>query len=207
MSKDPILYYDVPLAYAVLNKPTGMDTYSFVISMSEQLMKLFRESAEWATLHRKPPDGAHAIHRLDKPTSGCLAVGLNPSGRRRLCNALQHGVIHKTYLAVIHGKPMRASGEINAPLAETKTPLEGGGDIQRFGSILNMVNPQQLRIKFWRVMGSKALCVYRRSQGARISFACIAPILVTPSWVIPGIQRQAMTGKSYIFTHISLLCR
>jgi 23S rRNA-/tRNA-specific pseudouridylate synthase len=87
--------------------------------MAGKIMPLFWSAAAGAATGRTKLDKPAAIHRLDKPTSGCLAIGVHSSGRRRLTNALQKGKIVKTYLAVVRGKVEGRSGTIDAPLSET----------------------------------------------------------------------------------------
>lgn len=126
-----ILHYDTALGYAVLNKPQGIDTYGFVEQTASHILLLFRRAAMGAgdcpSDKKDKFDGAHAIHRLDKPTSGCLVVGLNPSARRRLARAIIVGSINKTYLAVVRGVPSEQSGFIDAPLAEQRVPHGSSG--------------------------------------------------------------------------------
>ena len=62
-------------------------------------------------------------HRLDRGTSGLLAVGLTPAAARALAAAFREGVVEKTYHAIVHGVPAPARGTIDAPLA----PAPDGG--------------------------------------------------------------------------------
>ena len=64
-----------------------------------------------------------AAHRLDRGTSGLLAIGLTPAGLRGLTAAFRDGTAHKTYWAIVHGTPTPAVGSVVAPLLE-----QPGGD-------------------------------------------------------------------------------
>jgi 23S rRNA pseudouridine955/2504/2580 synthase len=55
-------------------------------------------------------------HRLDRGTSGLLAIGLSPAGLRGLTAAFRSGRAQKRYLAVVHGVPAAARGTIDVPL-------------------------------------------------------------------------------------------
>ena len=62
-------------------------------------------------------------HRLDRGTSGLLAIGLSPQGLRGLTGAFREGAAEKTYWAIVHGVPERTNGSVIAPLYEAP-----GGD-------------------------------------------------------------------------------
>jgi 23S rRNA pseudouridine955/2504/2580 synthase len=55
-------------------------------------------------------------HRLDRGTSGFVAIGLSPHGLRGLTAAFRDGRVAKTYLAVVEGVPTATEGRIEAPL-------------------------------------------------------------------------------------------
>jgi 23S rRNA pseudouridine1911/1915/1917 synthase len=56
------------------------------------------------------------VHRLDKDTSGLIALAKNDSSLHRLQEQFQARVVHKTYLALVDGRPPTASGRIQAPI-------------------------------------------------------------------------------------------
>ncbi len=114
-----ILHIDQQRGFAILNKPTGIDTYTFVDDMESAVLGYFR-AARCEFTGQRAIDCVAAVHRLDQPTSGCLAVGINPGIRRELSAILQSGGFQKTYLAVVHGQPPAASGHIDAPLTKQR---------------------------------------------------------------------------------------
>ena len=61
-------------------------------------------------------DRAGIVHRLDKETSGCLIIAKNPEAFFKLQSFFKERKVHKTYIALIHGKLVPKSGEINAPV-------------------------------------------------------------------------------------------
>jgi 23S rRNA pseudouridine955/2504/2580 synthase len=77
-----------------------------------------------AWLHKAfPGRGARTFvpapaHRIDRGTSGLVALGVSGEGLRGLTAAFREGRVHKVYLAVVHGVPAAASGSIDAPLRE-----------------------------------------------------------------------------------------
>lgn len=67
------------------------------------------------------PADFHPVHRLDRGTTGLIAVAKHPYAQERLKNALHTGGFRRQYLAVCDGVPDPAQGVIDAPLG----PLEG----------------------------------------------------------------------------------
>ena len=61
----------------------------------------------------RPPALAH---RLDRDTSGCLALGRHPKALRRLGRLFAEGKVEKVYWAVVAGVPAASEGRIEAGL-------------------------------------------------------------------------------------------
>jgi tRNA pseudouridine32 synthase / 23S rRNA pseudouridine746 synthase len=70
-----------------------------------------------------PRDPALA-HRLDKDTSGCLALGRHRKALARLGKLFSSGRVRKTYWAVVRGAPAAEEGRIEAALAK-RNPERG----------------------------------------------------------------------------------
>jgi tRNA pseudouridine32 synthase / 23S rRNA pseudouridine746 synthase len=62
---------------------------------------------------KRPPALAH---RLDRDTSGCLALGRHPKALRRLGRLFAEGAIEKVYWAVVAGRPPAPEGRIELAL-------------------------------------------------------------------------------------------
>ncbi len=56
------------------------------------------------------------VHRLDKKTSGLLVVAKNLKVAQKLTGYFKTHDIHKTYIAIVHGKPRPAKGVIDSPI-------------------------------------------------------------------------------------------
>ncbi|MGY2047521.1 RluA family pseudouridine synthase [Methylobacterium sp. JK268] len=63
------------------------------------------------------PRRPEAAHRLDRDTSGCLALGRHAKALARLGRLFSGGEARKTYWALVDGAPAEESGEIDLPLA------------------------------------------------------------------------------------------
>lgn len=105
--------------YCVLNKPSGIPTYDFVARFEQAIILRgdFYHNADVVLRHREEKPAA--VHRLDKPTSGCLIVGDTSSVRRWLSNLFRDHRIQKTYMAIVHGQVEADRGIIDFPLLHT----------------------------------------------------------------------------------------
>ena len=62
-------------------------------------------------------------HRLDRGTSGLVAIGLTPPALRGMTAAFREGEVEKHYVAVVHGVPESRQGRIDAPLGNVEGAL------------------------------------------------------------------------------------
>ena len=56
------------------------------------------------------------VHRLDKNTSGVMALAKNPEAHRTLARQFAQGHVEKEYLGVVKGLPKRSRGVIDSPI-------------------------------------------------------------------------------------------
>lgn len=56
------------------------------------------------------------VHRLDKDTSGLIAIAKNERAHRWLVQQFKERRVEKTYLALVDGKPPTPTGRIEAPI-------------------------------------------------------------------------------------------
>lgn len=103
-----ILHRDAALI--VLDKPAGIAVHAG----SGKDNALDRSFAALRFGESRDPALAH---RLDKDTSGCLALGRTREALARLGRLFQRGLVEKTYWAVVAGAPPANEGAIDAPLA------------------------------------------------------------------------------------------
>lgn len=103
-----VLYRDE--AVLVLDKPWGIAVHAGPkggVTLDAFLPDLRFGAAE------KP----QFAHRLDRETTGCLVLGRNAKALRRLGALFRDGLVKKTYLAVVCGRPTEEEGVIDFPLA------------------------------------------------------------------------------------------
>ncbi len=67
---------------------------------------------------RRPEDPAHDVvprlmHRIDRETSGLIMASLNEDFHAQITRQFEDRLVHKTYLAVVHGCPQQDEGLID----------------------------------------------------------------------------------------------
>lgn len=104
-----ILIIDKPAGLAVHAGPKGGETLTHYL----------------APLQFGLPDLPELGHRLDRDTSGCLALGRHKKALRRLGKLFQSGQVQKTYSAIVQGRLPANRGRIEAALTKRSTASRG----------------------------------------------------------------------------------
>ena len=103
----------------VLNKAPGVLVHPghghFDDTLGNFLLDYYQKSGDESDFH--------PVHRLDKGTSGLLAVAKHPHAQERLKNQLHTGDFRRVYLAVCDGAPPQPSGVIDAPIGRADGSL------------------------------------------------------------------------------------
>ncbi|TVQ29075.1 MAG: RNA pseudouridine synthase [Geminicoccaceae bacterium] len=95
----------------VIDKPAGLPVHAGPTSPDH----LERYLGALAMGYAGPPQLAH---RLDRDTSGCLALGRHRRALRRLGALFESGRVAKTYWAVVDGVPETDAGTIDQPISK-----------------------------------------------------------------------------------------
>jgi 23S rRNA pseudouridine1911/1915/1917 synthase len=116
-----VLYHDDDLA--ILNKPADLVVHPAAgLDQGTLVHRLLHHFPDLAGKHAGGMDTVRPgiVHRLDKDTTGLLAVALNEPARLRLASAFAAREVEKAYLALVHGRP-RAQGIVDAPIGRHPT--------------------------------------------------------------------------------------
>ncbi len=130
-----ILYEDADLV--VLDKPAGLVVHPGAGRRAGTLVH--RLLARYPDLEGVGGPGRPGIvHRLDRETSGVLAIARNEGAYRTLTRAFAGRAVAKRYLAIVRGRPRAAAGQIDAPIARHPTErkrmaVRAGGRAARTG--------------------------------------------------------------------------
>ena len=117
MESLPILYRDEFLV--AVHKPSGLLVHRTDIDRHETrfAVQIVRDQIGCKV---------HAVHRLDKGTSGVLVFALNPEAAKVLTAQFEAQQVAKIYLAVVRGHPLE-SGVIDHPLSRIRDDYEWKG--------------------------------------------------------------------------------
>lgn len=106
--KDIIVHEDED--YIIVNKPYDLSTLEDRDKTKSYILKMAKEY--WAD--------AQVCHRLDKETSGILAIAKNPDAYRHLAMQFEHRKVIKVYHAVVKGTRVLQNQEFSAPIEVQK---------------------------------------------------------------------------------------
>jgi 23S rRNA pseudouridine1911/1915/1917 synthase len=106
----PILHEDRWLV--AIDKPAGLAVHPAGRRVHGTLIQFLHQR------YRRPEDPAHDVvprllHRIDRETSGVVAVGLDEEFHGRVRRQFEERTVEKTYEAVVHGRPAVDRGTID----------------------------------------------------------------------------------------------
>jgi 23S rRNA pseudouridine1911/1915/1917 synthase len=137
----PILFEDD--AILAVNKPPGV-----VVNKAESVQGETVQDWVEKTYHIFIENRAGIVHRIDKETSGILLIAKTPSAFIELQRQFKERVIHKTYLAIVHGALVPDAGEIRAPVGRLPWNRErfgivpGGKEAMTRYRVLSVISDQ-----------------------------------------------------------------
>jgi 23S rRNA pseudouridine1911/1915/1917 synthase len=113
---------DIPLTIvfrdadiAVIDKPAGLVVHPapghWTGTLANAILGAFPMARDSGS-----PDRPGIVHRLDKDTSGLIAIGLSPRGMAALHKQIGSREAQRRYLALVRGTPDPAEGVIEAPI-------------------------------------------------------------------------------------------
>jgi 23S rRNA pseudouridine1911/1915/1917 synthase len=97
---------------AVVDKPAGLVVHAAPGHHGETLVDALGDLLGGGD----DPERPGIVHRLDKDTSGLMAVARTDEAHRALSEAIKIRQVTRKYLALVHGSPRSRSGTIDAPL-------------------------------------------------------------------------------------------
>lgn len=108
-----ILYEDDDML--VLNKPRGLVVHPAPGHPNHTLVNaLLYHCQRLSSVGGNVRPGL--VHRLDKDTSGVIAIAKNDAAHLSLAQQIKHRTVEKRYLAIVYGTPSLRQGTIAAPI-------------------------------------------------------------------------------------------
>ena len=112
----PRLYEDGTIL--VVDKPAGLLSVASSAEAKHTDDTVLRRVQVYAGHLHGRRGYAGMLHRLDRDTSGALAVALSADAHRRGRELFGRHAFDRWYLAVVHGVPRRTQGTIDAPISD-----------------------------------------------------------------------------------------
>jgi 23S rRNA pseudouridine1911/1915/1917 synthase len=95
----------------VVDKPAGLVVHRAPGHRGETLVDLLAGSAVGG-----PPERPGIVHRLDRDTSGLMAVAASEEGHRELARQVREREMERRYVALVEGALPSRTGTIDAPV-------------------------------------------------------------------------------------------
>ena len=202
-----LLYEDEFMA--VINKPPGVVVHPAPGNTDGTVVN--------AILSRYPelrsaelPDGSRPgiVHRLDKDTSGCLAIARTPEAQAKLCQAFAERDTRKTYLAITAGVPKEPRGRIENLIGRHPVNRQKMAVVERNGKVA----VSEYEVLHTALLNDKKVALVKvriytgRTHQIRVHLAMLGtPVLGDELYggarYLPGIQRQMLHAWRLVLPH------
>jgi 23S rRNA pseudouridine1911/1915/1917 synthase len=148
------------------------------------------------------PERPGVVHRLDRDTSGLMALARSEEAHSRLQELVRERAFERTYLALVHGRPRSRSGRIEAAIGRDRA------DPTRIS--LETATPREAITNFEveRLWPTHALLRVRLETGRmhqiRVHLAAVdLPVSGDPTYGVaePGLTRQFLHATELAFPH------
>lgn len=117
----PIEFVAVTDDYLIINKPIGVLTHP-IHKMSEPsiIAQVLEEYPEVKKVGDHPLRPG-VVQRLDRDVSGVMVIARTPEAFEHLKKQFQERLVHKEYVAIVHGKMSSKAGVIDFPIGRSTT--------------------------------------------------------------------------------------
>lgn len=183
--------------FIIVNKPDGMMVHPV---NQEQTGTLVHALAAYL-LKRGESPAVHAVHRLDKETTGAVLIAKSSYAHQLADRILREGGIDREYLAIVSGRVARDTGTIDAPIArdpshKTKRQVSDRGEpaVTHYQVVARAETSTLVRVRLET----------GRTHQIRVHFAHIGhPVAGDTLYGAPRsfIKRQALHAERLAFTH------
>ncbi|HEU5362050.1 MAG TPA: RluA family pseudouridine synthase [Gaiellaceae bacterium] len=193
---------DVRLAYEdehvlVVDKPAGLVVHPGAGHAGDTLVDALR-----GKIAGGDPDRPGIVHRLDRDTSGLIAVARTEEAHEALSLLVRERALERTYLALVRGRPRSRRGRIEAPIGRDR------GDPTRIALDSDSARAAVTHFEVDRLYERHALLRVRLETGRmhqiRVHLAAIdLPVVGDPTYGVPdpALGRQFLHAAELSFPH------
>jgi len=191
-----ILYEDGDVI--VVDKPAGMVVHAGAGHHAGTLVNaLLHHFGTLSSINGEIRPGI--VHRLDKETSGVLAVARTDFAHQALAAQFQNRQVEKVYLALVHGRMARESGTITTPI--TRDPIRRTRMTTKLGSGRSAFTEYQVLEQFPAGAFLRVRIGTGRTHQIRVHLASIGhPILGDRLYGAP-VRVPGLPSMSRFFLH------
>lgn len=177
--------------FLVVNKPAGMVVHPGAGTRKGTLVNalLFHLSSLSEAGGALRPG---IVHRLDRGTSGAILVARNDAAHRELAEQFRARTVHKTYLALLHGRMTRDAGSIAQPISRDTRQRTRMSATQGTGRAAHTDWSVLLRLGNYTLVAAEPRT--GRTHQIRAHFAAAGHPVVGDT--LYGAPRQARAGRA-----------
>jgi 23S rRNA pseudouridine1911/1915/1917 synthase len=193
---------EVRLAYEdehvlVVDKPPGLVVHPGHGHADDTLVDVLR-----GKIAGGDPERPGIVHRLDRDTSGLMAVARTEEAYERLAQLVRDRAMERTYLALVRGRPRSRRGKIDAPIGRDR------GDATRISLDSESARPAVTHFDVQELYPQHALLRVTLETGRmhqiRVHLAAIDLLVAgDATYGVPedGLQRQFLHAAELAFPH------
>jgi 23S rRNA pseudouridine1911/1915/1917 synthase len=181
----------------VADKPAGLVVHAGAGHRGDTLVDALRDRIAGGDAERPG-----IVHRLDRDTSGLLALARSQAAYDRLAQLVRERAFERTYLALVHGRPQSRRGRIEAPIGRDR------GDPTRMSLDTDTPRDASTEFEVERLWPGHALLRVRLETGRmhqiRVHLAAVGlPVAGDPVYGArePGLERQFLHATELAFPH------
>jgi 23S rRNA pseudouridine1911/1915/1917 synthase len=181
----------------VVDKPAGLVVHPGAGHAGDTLVDALRGRVAGG-----PADRPGVVHRLDRGTSGLLALARSQEAWERLSDLVRRRAFERTYLALVRGRPRSRRGRIEAPIGRDRH------DPTRVSLDTDTPRDAVTEFEVERLWPDHALLRVRLETGRmhqiRVHLAAIElPVAGDPVYGVrePGLARQFLHAPELAFPH------
>jgi 23S rRNA pseudouridine1911/1915/1917 synthase len=148
------------------------------------------------------PERPGIVHRLDRDTSGLMALARSEEAHARLAELVRERALERTYTALVRGRPRSRSGRIEAAIGRDR------GDATRVSLDTDTPRDAATNFEVLELYPRHALLRVRLETGRmhqiRVHLAAIdLPVVGDATYGVlePGLERQFLHASQLAFPH------
>ncbi len=199
-----VVYEDADII--VINKPVGMVVHPAVGHFTGTLVHALLSHCGSSLSGIGGEERPGIVHRIDKDTTGLIAVAKNDEAHLALSRQLEERTLSRTYIAVVKGSPKSPEGVVEANIGRHPKDRKKMATLKTGGRVaVTKYKTLQTLQKLQKASVLAVSLVTGRTHQIRVHMAHInCPVIGDPDYSREGkypIRRQALHAWKMKLTH------